>query len=171
VTKQALKYFDVRAAIIFIAAHYLTIEVHNLLVIGDNFVIPRGGFILCMLQAAIFVSLLFLKIKFELAIAAGVTSIFYVFMAINWAFMSRWDEIAIQTYFYDTFPSIIMTMNIIVIFLLGKDGGIYIFNKLFKHHPFYNKTRLFFRTRNYNNIRNINLPIRNSNIKSQEICK
>jgi hypothetical protein len=138
-----LNYFDKRAAFIFIVAHFLSVGVYDLLVVGDEFAIPKGGFILHMLQAAVFASLLSLKLKFELSLTAGIISIWYFLMAVNWAFLESSGETHIQAYFYNVFPSIIMTMNLIVIYLLGKDGAIHMVNTIFKRYTFLSRIRLF----------------------------
>jgi hypothetical protein len=171
VTNQAFKHFDLRAAIIFIAAHFVSVGIYDLLVVGDNFAIPKGGFILCMLQASLFLSLTLLKIKFELSIIAGITSIFYCLMAINFFCLARWDETGIQNYFYSVFPSIIMTINLIVICLLGKDGAIHIFNKFFMRRSFLSKIQLFLRGVSNNSVCNINAPISVKNFKSEKGSK
>jgi hypothetical protein len=169
--KLALKYFDWRAAIIFIAAHFLTVGIYDLLVIGDEFIIPKGGFTMHMLQAAVFLSILLLNVKFELAIAAAATALVYALMAISWACTARWDSTFIQNYFYEVFPSIIMTINSIVICLLGKDGAIHLFNIFSKRTGFLNKIQLHFRGTSSNSVHNINAPICGKNFKSEKVGK
>ena len=166
-SNELFKHFDLRAAIIFIAAHFVSVGIYDLLVVGDNFAIPKGGFILYMLQAALFLSLPLLKIKFELSIIAVITSIFYCLMAINFFCLARWDETGIQNYFYSVFPSIIMTINLIVICLLGKD----IFNKFFMRRSFLSKIQLFLRSVSNNSVCNINAPISVKNFKSEKGSK
>jgi hypothetical protein len=165
-----LKYFDVRAAIIFIAAHFLSMCIY-LLVINNSNAVWQSGFTLHMLQALIYFAVMSLNVGFKLKVASFVTSIFYVLIAINWLLFQREIEVQMQTYFYDHFASIIMTINLIVIYLLGKDGAIHLFNMFFKRHSFFSRVRLFFRGPNYNRVRNINLPIRDTDIKSQEVSK
>jgi hypothetical protein len=164
------KYFNVKAAIIFIVAHFISMGIYTIVINNSN-AIWQSGFTLHMLQALVYLAVMSFNIDFKLKFASFITSIFYVLIAINWLLFQREIEVDIQTYFYDHFPSIIMTINLIVIYLLGKDGAIHLFNFIFKHLAFFSRVRLFFRTRNYNNIRNINLPLSNSNIKSKEVCK
>lgn len=166
-----LNHFDKRAAFIFIVAHFLSIGIYDLLVVGNEFAIPKGGFILHMLQAAVFASLLSLKLKFELSLTAGVISVWYFLMAVNWAFLAHIGETGIQAYFYDVFPSIIMTMNLIVIYLLGKDGVIHMVNTIFKRYIFLSRVRLFLRSAYSNSVFNLVLPINQKNFKSQEVSK
>lgn len=169
--KSFIKQFDIRAAIIFIAAHFVSVGIYELLVVNDGFIIPKGGFIMHMLQAAVFLSILLLKIKFELAVAAAVTSVFYLLMAINWFCLSRWGEVGIQAYFHSVFPSIIMTINLIVIFLLGKDDVIPILNKFFKRLGFRSHLQLLFRSTRSHTVYNISLPLRKEDLKNEEGCK
>ncbi len=161
-----LNHFDKRAAFIFIGAHFLSVSIYDLLVVGDEFAIPKGGFILHMLQAAVFASLLSLKLKFELSLTAAVISVWYFLMAINWALLARAGETDIQSYFYDLFPSIIMTMNLIVIYLLGKDGVIHMVNTIFKRYTFLSRIRLFLRSAYSNSVFNLALPISQKNFKN-----
>tara|TARA_R110000782_G_scaffold32435_1_gene79076 strand:+ start:15 stop:443 length:429 start_codon:yes stop_codon:yes gene_type:complete len=142
-----------------------------MLVDNNADVVWQNGFTLHMLQALVYFAVMSLNVEFKLKIVSFVTSIFYVLIAINWLLFQREIEVQMQTYFYDHFTSIIMTINLIVIYLLGKDGAIHLFNMFFKRHSFFSRVRLFFRSANINSVHNINLPIRNQNIKSQEISK
>jgi hypothetical protein len=92
-------------------------------------------------------------------------------MAVNWAFLESSGETHIQAYFYNVFPSIIMTMNLIVIYLLGKDGAIHMVNTLFKRYTFLSKVQLFLRSVYSNSVFNMVLPISQKNFKSQEVSK
>jgi hypothetical protein len=169
--KSLLQKIDMRAAIIFIAAHFVSTGIYNLLIVDGDFVISKGGFILHMLQASVYSSIIFLNFKFELSIAAGVTAIFYCLIAINWVFLERGIELDIQSFFYDSFSSIIMTINLIVIYLLGKDGAIHLFNMLLRRHTFLSRIQLFFRNSSDSSIHNVTLPFGDKDIKSKEICK
>ena len=169
--KAVFKKIDMRAAIIFIAAHFASMYIYNSIFVNGEFIVDRGGFVLHMLQASVFVSLLLLNLNFKLLVAAGVTSIFYTLLAINWFFLSRWEETIFQSYFYDYFSSIIMTINLIVIYLLGKDSAIHLFNMLLKRPSFFSKIRLLFRSNGSDTIRNINLSVSPQNFKSSEISK
>ena len=165
------KKIDIRAAIIFIAAHFVSVGIYDLLVVNDKFVIAKGGFVLHMLQAAVFLSLPLLKLKFELSVAAAATAICYCLNAINWAFMERGIEVGIQSYCYSNFASIIMTINLIVIYLLGKDGAIHLFNRLLRYPDFRSRVQLFFRGADSNSVRGIDLPISAQDFKDKEGCK
>jgi hypothetical protein len=165
-----MRHFDIRAAIIFIVAHFLTMAIYIVLAEGF-FMIWQSGFVIHMSQALVFLGVASLNIAFKLRVASFVTSIFYCLIAINWLLFERGIEVGIQTYFYDHFQSIIMTMNLIVIYLLGKGGAIHIFNMLHKRPNFYNKVLLLFRSVNHNSVLNINAPISGKNFKSKEGCE
>tara|TARA_R110000772_G_scaffold262521_1_gene381607 strand:- start:152 stop:664 length:513 start_codon:yes stop_codon:yes gene_type:complete len=166
----ALKYFDVRAAIIFIVAHLITACIY-IVIVNNSDIIWQSGFTLHMLQALVYLSIMYLKLGFKLKVAALITSVFYVLIAVNWLLFQREIETQIQTYFYDHFESIIMTIDLIVIYLLGKGGGIHLFDMFFKRHSFFSKLQLFFRSGYINSVCNINLSISNPNIKSKEVSK
>ena len=169
--KPVFKKLDMRAVIIFIAAHFASVGVYNSLVVDGAFAISDGGFILHMAQATIYSSISFFKLSFKLKVIACVTAVFYCLLAINWVLLDRGIEVNIQSYFYDTFSSIIMTINLIVIYLLGKDSVIHLFNMFLKRPSFFSRIRLLFRGVGSDAIRDINLPIRPQNFKSQETSK
>lgn len=131
--------FNLRAAIIFTVAHFASVAIYNLLVVNNEFAISKGGFVLHMLQASVYTSILFLNLKLELLIASAITAIFYCLAAINWAFLERGIEVGMQVLFYDAFSSIIMIINLTVIYFLGKDSAIHLFNIVFKHYPFFRR--------------------------------
>ena len=166
---KSSNYFDVRAAIIFIVAHFLSALVY--LIVVSNDLIWQSGFTLHMLQAFIYLAVMSVNIGFGLKVMSFITSIFYMLIAVNWLLFQREIEVQMQTYFYNYFENIITAINLIVVYLLGKNGAIYIFNMLFVRCFCFNRIQLFFRSCNYNNIYSINLPIRNKDIKSKEIIK
>jgi hypothetical protein len=165
-----LKYFNARAAIIFITAHFITMSIY-FVVINNSDLIWQSGFTLHMLQASIYFAVMTLNLDFKLKVVSFLTSMFYLLIAINWLLFQREIEFEIQTYFYDTFSSIIMTINLIVIYLLGKDSAIHLFNMFLKRPSFFSRIRLLFRGVGSDAIRDINLPIRPQNFKSQETSK
>ena len=163
-----LKRFDVKAAVIFIAAHFATMSIYTLLV---NNALWQPGFILHMLQASVYLFIPLININFKLKLASFVTSILYFLIAINWLLLERGIELAAQVYFYNYFASIITTINIIVIYLLGKNSAIHFFNMFSTSNNFFNKLRLHFRNVNNNNIFNLNLSFNNTNFKIKESSK
>ena len=156
-----MQIINLKAAAIFIVAHFATVIIHNAL-------LNQGGFVVHMSQAAVFLFVCNMAIDFKLRIAALVTVIFYALLGVNWLLIIRGIDVTIQKYFYDSFASIIVTIDLIVLFLLGKDGGIHIFNKFFSRHPFYNKIQLFYRSFDYSRLRNLNLFISTKNNQIKE---
>ncbi len=169
--QRFLKCFDMRAAIIFIAAHFLSMSAYHLIVIDGAFTIWQGGFVLHMCQALIYLTIVFINIDIKLRIASFVTFIMYGLIGINWLLFQRGIEIEMQTYFYNNFASIINALNLIVIYLLGKDGALHIFNMLFSNINLRNKTSLLFRNDSYHDIYNINLHLSDQNTKNKEVSK
>ena len=169
--QRFLKCFDMRAAIIFIAAHFLSMSAYHLIVIDGAFTIWQGGFALHMCQALIYLTIVFINIDIKLRIASFVTFIMYGLIGINWLLFQRGIEIEMQTYFYNNFEGIITTLNLIVIYLLGKDGAIYLFNMFLIRFNFLNKLQLFYRNVSHSRICNINLFFSSKNIKNKEVSK
>ena len=168
-SQSFLKHFDIKAAIIFIAAHFITLLFYYLIIVDKTFAIWQGGFVLHISQALIYLVITFISISVKLRIASLVISIFYGLIALNWLLLERGIEANIQAYFYEHFASIITTMNLIVIYLLGKDGAIHLLNMFFSRVPFLNKSRLFFRDAYYSCICSVYLSFSYKNIKSKEI--
>ena len=162
------QHFDIKAAILFVAAHFLSMSVYHLIVVDGAFTIWQGGFVLHMCQSFIYLVIVFANISVKLRIASFITFILYGLIGINWLLFQREIEIELQTYFYDHFSSIITTINIIVIYLLGKNGAIHLFNMFFSRLNVFNKLQLFFRNASNNNIHNIDLPFGAQNIESKE---
>tara|TARA_R110000851_G_scaffold176388_1_gene323022 strand:- start:839 stop:1357 length:519 start_codon:yes stop_codon:yes gene_type:complete len=163
-----LKHFDIKAAIVFIAAHFITLLFYYLIIVDDTFSIWQGGFILHISQSLIYLVIPFINISVKLRIASFAISIFYGLIAINWLLLERGIETNIQAYFYDSFASIITTMNLIVIYLLGKDGAIHLLNMFFSRIAFLNKLQLFFRDAYYSCICSVYLSFSYKNIESKE---
>jgi hypothetical protein len=121
-----------------------------------------------MCQALIYLTIVFINIDIKLRIASFVTFIMYGLIGINWLLFQREIEIEMQTYFYNNFASIITTMNLIVIYLLGKDGAIHLLNMFFSRIAFLNKLQLFFRDAYYSCICSVYLSFSYKNIESKE---
>jgi hypothetical protein len=168
VKQRFLKYFDFKAAILFIAAHFLSVLIYKSLVVDDQFIIWQGGFVINMSQAFIYLIIVFINIDIKLRITSFVTFIVFGLFAINWFLIQRGIEGQLQIYFYEYFQSIIITLNLIVIFLLGKDGAIHLFNLFFSCNTFLNKSRLFLRNTYNNCLCHIYLSFSYKNIKSKE---
>tara|TARA_R110000868_G_C10372767_1_gene718563 strand:- start:23 stop:442 length:420 start_codon:yes stop_codon:yes gene_type:complete len=135
---SALKYLDVRAAIIFVVAHLVSMCIY-IVIVNSSDIIWQSGFTLHMLQALVYLSIMYLKVGVKLKVAALITSVFYVLIAVNWLLFQREIEVQMQTYFYDHFESIIITINLIVIYLLGKGGVIHLFDMLLSRHSFFGR--------------------------------
>ena len=147
---------------IFIVAHFVTAIIYTLIVDSE---IWQSGFVLHILQASVYVFISFMSMSFKLKIASFVTAICYFLISVNWLLLERGIEIDAQAYFYNHFGSIITTINLIVIFLLGKDSATHFFNMLFTSNSFFNKCRLHFRNDNNNIIFNLDLLVSGKNIK------
>ena len=170
-TKSFLQKIDLRAAIIFIAAHFVSVGLYDLLVVDNEFVVAKGGFVLHMLQAYVFILVTSFSMSRELKITSLIIAVIYALMAINWSVLERGIESNVQAHFYGIFASIIITMNLIVIFLLGKDGALHIFNRLYMSLTFRGRIQLFFRDVHSNSVCDIDLPIGDSDFKSKEGCQ
>jgi hypothetical protein len=166
-----LKHFDIKAAIVFIAAHFITLLFYYLIIVDKTFAIWQGGFVLHISQALIYLIITFISINVKLRIASLVISIFYGLIALNWLLLERGIEVDIQAYFYEHFASIITTMNLIVIYLLGKDGAIHLLNMFFSRNALFNKSRLLLRNTYNNCLCYIYLSFSHKNIESKENSK
>ena len=169
--KKISNFFDIRAAIIFIVAHFASMIIFKVLVVEDHFIIDKGGFILHTLQAFVFLCISFIPMSRKLQVMALLFTGFYCLIAINWSVLERGIELDAQAYFYTIFESIVMTLNFIVICLLGKNGAIYCFNWIYMRCNLHSKVRLFFRVFSNINIYNFNLSISTKDSKSEEISK
>ena len=162
-----LKRFDLRAAIIFIAAHFLSAFIYNLFVFNGTMHDGLSGFSMHLLQASIYLIISLVSMKKELRIASLAITSAYVLIAANWFLLERGIELDIQSYFYAHFSSIIMTIDLIIIYLLGRDSAIRIFNNVFARRRLHNKFRLFHRSSNHNSVCNIDLPVCTPHIKNK----
>ena len=83
------------------------------------------------------------------------------------------DLRALQASIYVIIPMMILSkeLKLIIIYLLGRDSAIRIFNIVFDYYRLNNKTRLFRRRTNNNSVCNINLSICYENIKNAKWCK
>ena len=123
--------FDLVAAIVFVAAHFISVAVYDFVVVDDAYNILGGGFSLHLLIAAIYLAVSELGINYKLRMVALITAFVHVAMAANWSLLQIGFDAGIQSFFYDSFTSIIIAMNSIVIYLLGRNSAIHIFNALF----------------------------------------
>ena len=162
---------NLRATSAFVAAHIVSVIIHNAFVYFDLFALPKSGFIMHTMQASLYVFISLMAIDLKLRLAALAITFFYIIIAINWAFLERGIEVQLQSYFYEYFASIIMTINIIVIYLLGRDSGIHLFNRLSDRFHFVNKVRLFFGSVYNSSVHYINLHVSNTHIKSEKKYK
>jgi hypothetical protein len=174
INQRFLKCFDIRAAMIFIAAHFASMFIYMIaydgafVVINSKFIIWQSGFTLHMLQATVYLFVMTSSISFKLKVASFLISITYLLIGGEWLLFQSDVNSKIQSYFLSSFPSIMTTLNLIVIYLLGKDGAIHLLNMFFKHIPFLNKSRLLFRDAYYSCICSVYLSFSYKNIKSKE---
>ena len=174
---RALKCFDIRAALIFIAAHFLSVFIYLVAadgaftILNSEFAIWQSGFTLHMLQAIVYFFVMTLNVSFKLKVASFVISILYLLIGGEWLLFQHNVKFLIQIYFYEHFASIITTMNLIVIYLLGKDGAIHLLNMFFSRNAFLNKSRLFLRNAYNNCLCYIYLSFSHKNIESKENSK
>mgnify|MGYP003679528815 CR=1 FL=1 len=152
-----LKRFDLRAAIIFIAAHFLSAFIYNLFVFNGTMYDGLSGFSMHLLQASIYLIISLVSMKKELRIASLAITSAYVLIAANWFLLERGIELDIQSYFYAHFS----------IYLLGRDSAIRVFNNVFARSRLHNKFRLFHRSINHNSVCNIDLPVCTPHIKNK----
>jgi hypothetical protein len=154
----------VRAAIAFIAVHFGTYFIY-LAMVGHN------GFALHMTQALPYIALSTLNINFKLRIVSLLTALAYILIAVNWLILERGIELKIQELFYSSFASIIMTLNLIVILIIGTDSGIHLFNRISNAIRVFNKSRLFFGSAHNNRVLNCDLSISKKNTQGEKRCR
>mgnify|MGYP003658029498 CR=1 FL=1 len=159
---------------IFIAAHFLSMFIYLVAadgaftILNSEFAIWQSGFTLHMLQAIVYFFVMTLNVSFKLKVASFATSVLYFLIGCEWLLFQHNVNAPMQIYFYEHFTSIITTMNLIVIYLLGKDGAIHLLNMFFSRVPFFNKLQLFFRDAYYSCIFSIYLSFSYKNIESKE---
>ena len=88
-SQSFLRHFDIKAAIIFIAAHFITLLFYYLIIVDKTFAIWQGGFVLHISQALIYLVITFISISVKLRIASLVISIFYGLIALNWLLLEQ----------------------------------------------------------------------------------
>jgi hypothetical protein len=154
----------VRAVIAFIAAHFATYFIY-LAMVGHN------GFALHMTQALPYIAISTLNIDFKLRIVSLSTAFAYILIAVNWLILERGIELKIQELFYSSFASIIMTLNLIVILILGTDSGIHLFNRISNAIRVFNKPRLFSGSANNNRVLSCDISISKENNQGEKRCR
>jgi hypothetical protein len=159
---------------IFIVAHFASMLIYMIaydgafVIINNEFAIWQSGFTLHMLQATVYFIVMMSSVSFKLKAASFLISIAYLLIGAEWLLFQRDVNSKIQSLFLSNFPSIITTLNLIVIYLLGKDGAIHLLNMLFNRVSFLNKSQLFFRDAYNNCICHIYLSVSYKNIESKE---
>tara|TARA_R110000851_G_scaffold201085_2_gene352258 strand:+ start:210 stop:722 length:513 start_codon:yes stop_codon:yes gene_type:complete len=170
VNKRNLERFDLKAAIMFIVAHFLSVFIYDSFVVDDE-LLNGSGVDLRAMQASIYVIIPMMILSKELKLASLAVAGMYILSASEWLLFDHGIELDIQTYFYSHFSGIIDTLDLIIIYLLGRDSAIRIFNIVFDYCRINNQTRLFRRRTNNNSVCNINLSICYENIKNAKWCK
>ncbi len=159
---------------IFIAAHFASMLIYLIaydgafVIVNSEFAIWQSGFTLHMLQATVYLFVMTSNVNFKLKIASFMISILYLLIGAEWLLFQRDVNSKIQSYFLLNFPSIMTTMNLIVIYLLGKDGAIHLLNMFFSRIPFLNKLQLFFRDAYYSCLCTVHLSFSYKNIEGKE---
>ena len=161
------KKLNIWATILFIVAHFATVYIYDLLVVDGEFAFIDSGVILHTLQASVYLIISIMPIKKSLRIASLLVVTAYVLIAASWLWLDMGLDFGTQSYFYDAFAVIMTALNLIIIYLLGRDGAIHIFNLLLSRFNSNSKIRLLFRSANHNRFCNINLFFSSQNIKNE----
>ena len=151
----------------FIAAHFLSVFIYDLFVVDNSLSAGKSGVDLRALQASIYMIIPMFGMSKGLKLASLAVAATYILSAAAWLLHSLEAWLDIQSYFYAHFSSIIMTINLIIIYLLGRDSAIRIFNNVFARSRLHNKFRLFHRSINHNSVCNIDLPVCTPHIKNK----
>ena len=168
---STLNRFDLKAAIIFIAAHFISVFIYDTFIIDGRLLDGKSGVDLRALQASIYILIPMFSMSKGLKLASLSVATAYMLSATVWLMYSVKVESTMQAYFYAHFSSIIITLNLIVIYLLGVDSAIRIFNNVFARCRLCCKSGLLHRSADHYSVCNINLHVCTKNIKNTEGCK
>ena len=111
----------------FIVAHFLSVFIYDSFVVDDE-LLNGSGVDLRALQASIYVIIPMMILSKELKLASLAVAGMYILSASEWLLFDHGIELDIQAYFYSHFSGIIDTLDLIIIYLLGRDSAIRIFN-------------------------------------------